>query len=543
MTINAPAPFLLACYLVLAERRGIPWDRLHGTVQNDLLKEFVARGASIFSPSTSLRLSTDVITYTAQLVPHWNPINVCGYHYMESGARPHEEIGYAFGNALLVLDAIQPHLTRDLFERVVRRISFFINSGIELIPEICKTRAYSRLWKDLCREEYNIHDVRFRAGCQVRSLSLSASQPENNIVRIVLEALPVLLSANARVNALQLPGFREALSLPDRMEQTLSLRTQQILMHETKITDYPDIFDGNEVIAELTEKTAEDARGIAHTVRAVGFERAVDMISTELTSAMMERQQRIESLEDPLVGVNCFLEPVGLSEHLADPPSRSQNRSMEADRAHNVAVWRKQRDTETWRSAAAELANALRDGVNIMPTTIEFVRAGGTVGEWASIIADAGGGRFAIGLDLHSNGMSGSDVKAPRPMKIVLGKAGLDGHTNAIKLIAIGCRNAGMEVVFAGTKLSPEALIKAAVEENAELLGISCLSGAHVSIAEELMVRKREFNATHIKILMGGTIPEVDRPILSSLGVDLIVSDPSVKVPDVVRQIIAVGST
>lgn len=541
MTINATAPFLLAAYLVLSERRGIPREKLHGTVQNDLLKEFVARGTSIFSPATSLRLSTDVITFAAQHLPHWNPINVCGYHYMESGARPHEEIGYAFGNAMLVLDSIRPRLTRDLFERVVKRISFFIGSGIELIPEICKMRAYTRLWRDLCREEYQVHDVQFRAGCQVRSLSLTAQQPENNIVRIALEALPVLLSANARVNALQLPGFREALALPDRMEQTLSLRTQQILMHETKITEYPDIFDGNDVIAELTDSIVDNARLLAGSVRASGYKAAVDMISAKLTSAMYDRQQRIESCEDFLVGVNCFSEAVGLSEQLAPAPATAQDQRFEEERCKNVAAWRETRDAAAFGSAAEALAGAARAGTNILQASIDFVRMGGTVGEWTSIIADATDGRHGMKFDLHAAGTNGSGMKSPRPIRIVLGKAGLDGHTNAIKLIALACRNAGMEVIFAGTHLTPGALMKAAVEEDAELLGISCLSGAHLSIAKELIACRAESGAHHLKILLGGTIPSSDRKALEQMGV--IVADASAGITEVVRKIIGVGST
>ncbi|MGA9721245.1 MAG: methylmalonyl-CoA mutase family protein, partial [Candidatus Binatus sp.] len=263
MTINATAPFILALYLVVAEKHGVPWTELRGTTQNDLLKEFVARGTSIFHPELSFRLSTELIRFAVERVPNWNPINCCGYHYMESGAGPAEEIGYAFGNALLILDAIRPKLDAAAFAQTVRRISFFINSGIELVPEICKIRAYFKLWRELCATEYGVDDVAFRAGCQVRSLTLTEPQPEVNIIRIAYEALPVVISADARVNALQLPGFREALALPDQSEQTLSLRTQQVLMHETGLAGYGDIFEGSKVIEKLTAETATRAREIA----------------------------------------------------------------------------------------------------------------------------------------------------------------------------------------------------------------------------------------------------------------------------------------
>ncbi|MEK9136079.1 MAG: methylmalonyl-CoA mutase family protein, partial [Bacteroidota bacterium] len=310
----------------------------------------------------------------------------CCYHYMESGARPHEEIGYTFGNALIILDSIRPKMSPERFTQIVERISFFINSGIELIPEICKVRAYSKLWTDLCRNEYGIENVRFRAGCQVRSLGLTSEQPENNIVRIVLEALPVLLSASARVNALQLPGFREAISLPDQMEQRLSLRTQQILMHETKIANYPDIFEGNPVVAELTKDILAKAKGIALELRSSGYETAISRINTELTRAMIERQERIDIRDDIVVGVNDFLEPVGLSEQLLPPAPTAQNPDFESKRASEVDTWRSHRDPRRWAAARYNLSLALKCKANIMPATLEFVRACCTVLEWNTII-------------------------------------------------------------------------------------------------------------------------------------------------------------
>ena len=305
MTINSTAPFMLALYLVVAEKQGVPWAELRGTTQNDLLKEFVARGTSIFQPEISLKLSADLIKFAVGHAPNWNPINCCGYHYMESGAGPAEEIGYAFGNALMILDAIRPSLSAADFEQTVRRISFFINSGIELVPEICKVRAYFKLWRELCREEYGIEDVAFRAGCQVRSLTLTEQQPEVNIIRIAYEALPVVLSASARVNALQLPGFREAMALPDQAEQLIGLRTQQVLMHETGIAQYGDIFEGSKVVEQLTEETAARARAIALRMREAGYARSIALVSAELTHALAERQRRIEAGEIVQVGVNA----------------------------------------------------------------------------------------------------------------------------------------------------------------------------------------------------------------------------------------------
>ncbi len=537
MTINSTAPFVLALYLVLAEQKAVPWKDLRGTVQNDLMKEFVARGTNIFSPSVSLQLSTDIITFTAEQVPQWNPINVCGYHYMESGARPHEEIGYAFGNALIILDTIRPKLEKQQFKRIVERVSFFINSGIELIPEICKIRAYSQLWTDICKKEYGIDDVAFRAGCQVRSLGLTAQQPENNIIRIVLEALPALLSANARVNALQLPGFREALSLPDQMEQRLSLRTQQILMHETGITNFPDIFDGNPVITDLTHDIVEKARSIALKLRSSGYEKAIATINTELTKAVVERQLRIDSKQDIVVGVNDFLDPVGLSEQLGVPPSTAQNPMFEQQRAEEIGEWKRNRDPRKWAAARYNLSVAVKSKANIMAATLEFVRASGTVGEWATMIENATKGRFNTPMDLSVAGSNHPVQNRFNGVRIVLGKAGLDGHNNALKLIALGCRDAGMEVIFAGTKVSAASLVKSAVEEDADVLGVSCLSGAHLSIAQELITARSEMGANELKIVIGGVIPEGDVRVLTNMGINIVISTGSATIESIVNQI------
>jgi len=306
MTINAPAPWLYALYLTLAKKRGISWNVLRGTTQNDLLKELVARGTYVFSPPASLKLTTDLIIFSAKNTPKWNPINCCGYHYMESGAQPQEEIGFAFGNALLILDQIRPQLQAEQFEQVVKRISFFINSGIELVPEICKVRAYGQLWQELCEKEYGLKEIKFRAGCQVRSLTLTEQQPEVNIIRIAYEALPVTLSAGYRVGALQLPGFREAQGLPDKAEQTLALRTQQVLMHETEISKYGDIFKGSRVIEEMTAEMKKEAQAIAYSMRELGYEKSIHFLSNRLTQGLVRWKHAWESGEKIMVGVNRF---------------------------------------------------------------------------------------------------------------------------------------------------------------------------------------------------------------------------------------------
>ncbi|MGH7948893.1 MAG: methylmalonyl-CoA mutase family protein [Candidatus Binataceae bacterium] len=542
MTINATAPFILALYLVVAEKHGVAWTELRGTTQNDLLKEYVARGTSIFQPEVSLRLSTELISFTVHRVPKWNPINCCGYHYMESGAGPAEEIGYAFGNAMLLLDALRDELDRDAFERTVKRISFFINSGIELVPEICKVRAYFKLWRELCASEYGIENVAFRAGCQVRSLTLTAQQPELNIIRIAYEALPVLLSAGARVNALQLPGFREALAIPDQAEQLLSLRTQEILMYETEITKYPDIFEGSRVIEKLTDETAERARAIALKLREAGYARSISIMSAELTHQLAERQRRLESGEIVQVGVNSFLGEIGL----AEPPSTADEGANGAattnERIDAIKRWRVERDHDAVAHAREALDRAAREGGPVMESTLELARAGGTVGEWTSTIEGATRGRYTPPVLEDGAGRVALNVpRAPRRIKVALGKAGLDGHINAVKLLAQACVQAGMEVVLAGFKQTPAQLVEAALQEDADILAISSLAGAHLTIARETLALLRERKADRIKVVIGGIIPEQDRATLLGLGIKLVFTPKDGNVGAIVGQLIALA--
>jgi (2R)-ethylmalonyl-CoA mutase len=545
MTINATAPFILALYLVVAEKHGVPWSELRGTTQNDLLKEFVARGTSIFHPELSFRLSTELIRFAVERVPNWNPINCCGYHYMESGAGPAEEIGYAFGNALLILDAIRPKLDAAAFEQTVRRISFFINSGIELVPEICKIRAYFKLWRELCSTQYNVKDVAFRAGCQVRSLTLTEPQPEVNIIRIAYEALPVVLSADARVNALQLPGFREALSLPDQSEQTLSLRTQQVLMHETGLAGYGDIFEGSKIIEQLTAETAARAREIAIRLREAGYSRAISIVSGELTRQLAERHRKVESGEIVQIGVNAFTGEVGL----APPPKQNADHaaqaSKEKERIESIKKWRAARDHAAVAKARETLERAgANDGDSgLIEATIDLARAGGTVGEWTDSLVRVGRGRYTP--PILETSVSVGALKVPmttRKIRIALGKAGLDGHINAIKLLAHACMQAGMEVVLAGFKQTPEQMVATALEEDVDVLAISSLAGAHMSIARETIELLKSRGAGDVSLVMGGIIPEADRKALSKLGVKAIFTPKDSNLGEIVGRIIAIAN-
>jgi (2R)-ethylmalonyl-CoA mutase len=543
MTINATAPFVLALYLVVAERRGVPWTELRGTTQNDLMKEYVARGTSIFHPEMSLRLSTELIRFTVERVPNWNPINCCGYHYMESGAGPAEEIGYAFGNAMLLLDALRGSLSPQAFEQTVRRISFFINSGIELVPEICKVRAYFQLWRELCKSEYGIDEVAFRAGCQVRSLSLTEQQPEVNIIRIAYEALPVTVSASARVNALQLPGFREALALPDQAEQTLSLRTQQVLMHETAITKYGDIFEGSKVIEKMTAETMARAREIAMSMRAAGYSRAIGMVGAELTRMLAERQRSIESGELIQVGVNAFTGEIGLARAPKEHVDDRSDSAAERERVKALAQWRAQRDAAAVASARQRLERAATERAPTMDASLDLARAGGTVGEWTDTLAQASRGRYTPPiLDSHAVAMPVFSVPhAEHKMKIALGKAGLDGHINAVKLLAHACMQAGMEVVLAGFKQTAAQMVQTAVQEDADVLAISTLAGAHLSIARDTIELLKQESASDVKVVMGGIIPEADRELLLRLGVKAIFTPKDSSLAAIVQRIAELG--
>ena len=544
MTINATAPFILALYLVVAEKHGVPWSELRGTTQNDLLKEFVARGTSIFHPELSFRLSTELIRFAVERVPNWNPINCCGYHYMESGAGPAEEVGYAFGNALLILDAIRPKLDAAAFEQTVRRISFFINSGIELVPEICKIRAYFKLWRELCSTEYGVKDVAFRAGCQVRSLTLTEPQPEVNIIRIAYEALPVVLSADARVNALQLPGFREALALPDQSEQTLSLRTQQVLMHETGLAGYGDIFEGSKVIEKLTDETASRAREIAIRLREAGYSRAISIVSGELTRQLAERHRKVESGEIVQIGVNAFTGEVGLTPPPKQSADHAAQASKEKERIESITKWRAGRDQAAVAKAREALERAgANDGGGLIEATIELARAGGTVGEWTDSLVRVGRGRYTP--PILETSVSVGKLKVPmatRKIRIALGKAGLDGHINAIKLLAHACMQAGMEVVLAGFKQTPEQMVATALEEDVDVLAISSLAGAHMSIARETIELLKSRGAGDVSLVMGGIIPEADRKALIELGVKAVFTPKDSNLGEIVGRIIAIAN-
>ncbi len=546
MTINATAPWLYALYLALADERGVPREVLRGTTQNDLLKEFVARGTSIFDPDASLRLSTDLIVASIARSPRWNPTNCCGYHLMESGALPAEEVGFTFANALFVLDAVRPRLSVEGFSQVVDAISFFINSGIELVAEIAKVRAYSQLWPALCRERYGL-EPRFRAGCQVRSLTLTAQQPEVNIVRIALQALPVLLSASARVGALQLPGFREALGLPDEGEQWLSLRTQQVLMAETDIAQHEDIFAGSHVIEAATAAVVSQARDIIEASLARGYRGTIEHLSALLGRRMAEWKRAVDGGERPLVGVNCHTEavPVSLPARPAMPTPPAE---MEERLTQSLASWRADRDSGDWVAARAALVAAAEAGESVIEPSVVFARAGGTTGEWTAALLEVFGARWSAPLGVGSVGgerAAATNVRShsagPTP-RVLLAKAGLDGHVNALRVLALSLRQAGAEVVYLGLGQSPEAVAAAAVAEDVDVIGISSLSGGHLAMVRAVRAALIVRGGADIPIAIGGILPHADRALVLQAGAAAVFTADDGSLDDVVAGLIAVAN-
>ncbi|MCB9738434.1 MAG: cobalamin B12-binding domain-containing protein [Deltaproteobacteria bacterium] len=536
MTINATAPWLYALYLALADERGVDRALLRGTTQNDMLKEFVARGTYVFEPEASFRLSRALILASVRHTPRWNPTNCCGYHLMESGATAEEEVGFALLGAIFLLDAVQGAMPRAAFEQAVSAISFFINSGIELVPEIAKVRAYSQLWPDLCEERYGVRP-RFRAGCQVRSLTLTAQQPEVNIVRIALSCLPVLGSADARVGALQLPGFREALGLPDVGEQTLALRTQQVWMHETGIADFPDIFAGSHVIEKATAETIAAARAIIDAGLQRGYGATILDLSALLGRRMAGYIAAVESGERVLVGVNAFEEAVAVAKDAA-PEEQPDAMAIGDARTAALAGWRASRDPEAWRTAREALIAAAREDGDVIEASVAFARAGGTTGEWTLALTEVFGARWSapLGVDMAAKAR---DEVAPialpggRKLRVLLAKAGLDGHTNALRLLAMTLRDAGAEVVWLGPGHAPEAIAHAAVSEGVDAIGLSSLSGAHGWIAGAVRSALQDLGAPELPVLMGGIIPAEDHPALRAEGV-VDIFGPGARSPEIV---------
>ncbi len=564
MTINATAAWLLGLYIVAAEEQGVTEDRLQGTTQNDILKEYLSRGTYAFPPGPSMRLIADTIAYAVTHVPKWNPINICSYHLQEAGATPVQEIAYAISNAIAVLDAVRERLCAvpgdhgdDLMDRVFGRISFFVNAGVRFVEEHAKLRAMALLWDELGRERYGVGDERhrrFRYGVQVNSLGLTESQPENNVYRIALEALAVTLGRSVRARAIQLPAWNEALGLPRPWDQQWSLRLQQILAYETDLLEYGDIFDGSRVMEGLVAELVQGAREeMARVAEMGGAVEAVDYMKGALVASHRERLRRIETGEQTVVGINRFTqsEPSPLVAS-GDGGILVVDPEVEAECGAAVRQWRAQRDQTKVDEALTELARVARnDRENIMPATIAAARAGVTTGEWAHALREAFGeyraptgvgeapALPAEGLDeLHEEVERVSEALGRR-LKLLVGKPGLDGHSNGAEQIAVRARDAGLDVVYEGIRLTPSQIATSAAQEGVHVVGLSILSGSHRELIPSVLEALRDAGAGEVPVVVGGIIPDADAARLREAGVAAVYTPKDWDLNRMIRDIVA----
>ena len=534
MTINATAAWLLGLYVANAENQGVSSSSLRGTTQNDIVKEYLSRGTYIFPPEASRRLIVDMIAFCSEHIPSWNPINICSYHLQEAGATPVQEIAYSLANAIDILDAVRDsgQVPEDRFEQVVGSISFFVNSGIRFVEEVCKMRAFTSMWDQICRDRYGVKDPkmrRFRYGVQVNSLGLTEAQPENNVQRIVLEALGVTLSKGARARSLQLPAWNEALGLPKPWDQQWSLRMQQVLAHETDLLEYEDIFDGSKVIEGLTSKLIAEAQTELDDVMSLGGAFvAINELKGRLVASHTERMRKIEEGTLTVVGVNQFIES-------AESPLTSEESILRVDPAveteirADLANWKMKRNDIEVKAALNELRLAASSGTNIMLSTIAAAKVGVTTGEWSQVLRDVFGEyRAPTGV---SSARRGSNTLADvaqlisglqqGPPRLLVAKPGLDGHSNGAEQIAVAARDAGMEVIYDGIRVTPEHIAAAARDEDVDIVGLSILSGSHLHLIPEVLEALRKQGVT-APVVVGGIIPLEDQGALIKAGVSRI---------------------
>ena len=535
MTINATAPWLLALYIAVAEEQGAGVSKLQGTVQNDIIKEYLSRGTYVCPPRPSLRMITDVAAFTRQHLPKWNPMNVCSYHLQEAGATPEQELAFALATAVAVLDDLKGKVSDEVFPAMVGRISFFVNAGIRFVTEMCKMRAFTELWDEICQDRYGVEDPkyrRFRYGVQVNSLGLTEQQPENNVYRILLEMLSVTLSKNARARAVQLPAWNEALGLPRPWDQQWSLRMQQILAFETDLLEYGDLFDGNPAVAAKVEELKNGARAeLAHIDAMGGAIEAIEYMKSRLVEANSERIGAIEQGETTVVGVNKYLEAEDSPLTAGDDTIMITDPEAEADQLARLASWRSERDGTAVEGALAKLRAACESGENVMPASIEAAKAGATTGEWGDVIRSVFGQyRAPTGVaQAPSNRTEGLDeiravvdivsAKLGERLKFLVGKPGLDGHSNGAEQIAARARDAGMNITYEGIRLTPSEIVTAAREQSAHVIGLSILSGSHLPLIEETLSEMWNAGLSHIPIVVGGIIPPEDAARLLAMGV------------------------
>ncbi|KQV55768.1 MULTISPECIES: protein meaA [unclassified Caulobacter] len=557
MTINAPAAWLLAMYVALADEQGADRKLLQGTTQNDLIKEYLSRGTYIFPPGPSLRLIGDMIAWCYREVPKWNPMNVCSYHLQEAGATPEQELAFALATAISVLDTVKAggQVPDQDFEIVASRISFFVNAGVRFVTELCKMRSFTRLWDQILLERYGVQDPkarRFRYGVQVNSLGLTEQQPENNVYRILIEALAVTLSKDARCRALQLPAWNEALGLPRPWDQQWSLRLQQVLAYETDLLEYEDLFDGSHVVEA---KVAELSKGALEQLALIdemgGATSAIDYMKTELVASNARRVRSVETGDMAVVGVNRWTDSEASPLSAGGGSIETVDPLLEADVVVRIKAWRQARDTAAVEAALSDLKAAARDGRNVMEPSIVAAKAGVTTGEWAGALREVFGEyRGPTGVAVVVSTGEAEDVEAVkrevervsevlgRTLTYLVGKPGLDGHSNGAEQIATRARACGMEVVYDGIRSTPEEIVRRAKESRAHVVGLSILSGSHLDLVQEVVRVMRAEGLEHIPVVAGGIIPEADALVLKQMGVARIYTPKDFKITEIMGDVV-----
>ena len=558
MTINATAPWLLALYIAVADEQGADISALQGTVQNDIIKEYLSRGTYICPPKPSLRMITDIAAYTRAHLPKWNPMNVCSYHLQEAGATPEQELAFALATATAILDDLKDKVPEEHFGQMVGRISFFVNAGIRFVTEMCKMRAFVDLWDEICRERYGVSDPkmrRFRYGVQVNSLGLTEQQPENNVYRILIEMLAVTLSKRARARAVQLPAWNEALGLPRPWDQQWSLRMQQIMAFETDLLEYEDLFDENPTVERKVAALKEGARAELALIDSMGGAvEAIDYMKSRLVESNAARIGKIESGDMTVVGVNAYQNGETSPLTAGEDSIMSVDPKNEAEQIARLTHWRDARDAQAVNDALRGLRRAALDGTNIMPSSIAAAKAGVTTGEWGNVLRQAFGqyrGPTGVsstpsnrteGLDEIRDRVAAVSNRLGRKLTFLMGKPGLDGHSNGAEQIATRARDCGMEISYEGIRLTPDEIITAARNSAVHVIGLSILSGSHMPLMQELMAKLRAAKLNHIPVIVGGIIPDEDAQKLRAMGIARIYTPKDFELNRIMFDIVALAN-
>ncbi|MBO0763140.1 MAG: protein meaA [Hyphomicrobiaceae bacterium] len=558
MTINATAAWLLALYVAVADEQGTAREKLTGTTQNDIIKEYLSRGTYVFPPEPSLRLTKDTIVFSCRTMPKWNPVNVCSYHLQEAGATPVQEVAFALATAEAILDTVRAccEVRPAELGTVVGRISFFVNAGVRFVTEMCKMRAFTELWDEIAAERYGVADPRhrrFRYGVQVNSLGLTEPQPENNVYRILLSMLAVTLSKDARARAVQLPAWNEALGLPRPWDQQWSIRMQQILAYETDLLEYPDLFEGSAAVRQKVDQLKEAVKAELARIEAMGgVVSAIDWMKRALVESNTQRLRKVESGEQVLVGVNRWAETEPSPLAAGADAIEAVDVAVENEQIERLAAWRAARDQAVVKKALAALEAAAREGRNVMEPSIACAKAGATTGEWGAVLRSVFGEyRAPTGVG-RGRGTAGSEeslgeVRAEvdrvserlgRRIKLLVGKPGLDGHSNGAEQIAVRARDCGMEVVYEGIRLTPAQIVRTAEDEAVHVVGLSILSGGHTSLVAEVMERLRASGLDNVPVVVGGIIPPDDTENLKRLGVAAVFTPKDFRLNAIMRDIV-----